>query len=99
MGIILVVSCPKVLQTKTKVGHKCFMVIQTKAYTGQIPSWVDETVICFNCNWHGHIKPNCPNARASIPYIPICGNCKQNGHTVEECNGPRKEGPQDNNNN
>jgi hypothetical protein len=43
-------------------------------YAGQVPSWVDETVICFNCNQPGHIKPNCPNTRASIPYIPICGN-------------------------
>ena len=56
-------------------------------YVGQIPSWIDETIICFNCNQLGHIKPNCLNARASIPYIPICGNCKQNGHTTEECNG------------
>jgi hypothetical protein len=67
-------------------------------YAGQVPSWVDETVICFNCNQPRYIKPNCPNARASIPYIPICGNCKQNGHTAEECNGPRREGPRDNNN-
>jgi hypothetical protein len=68
-------------------------------YSGQVPSWVDETVICFNCNQPGHIKPNYPNARASIPYIPLCGNCKQNGHTAEECNGPKREGPRDNNNN
>jgi hypothetical protein len=68
-------------------------------YSGQVLSWVDETVICFNYNQPGHIKPNCPNARANIPYIPLCGNCKQNGHTAEECNGPKREGPRDNNNN
>jgi hypothetical protein len=68
-------------------------------YGGQIPSRVDETVICFICNQPGHIKPNCPNARISIPYISICGNCKQNGHTAEEYNGPRREGPRDNNDN
>ena len=27
-------------------------------YGGQIPSWVDETVLCFHCKQPGHIKAN-----------------------------------------
>jgi hypothetical protein len=47
-------------------------------------------------------NPNNPSRfmpQNPTPQNPLCGNCKQNGHTAEECNGPKREGPRDNNNN
>lgn len=57
-------------------------------YSGQVPNW-DININNARqmvCNHPGHMKPNCPNAKASVDCIPLCGNCNQASYTVEQCN-------------